>query len=315
MERKKPISVIFDTDIGGDCDDAGALALLHRLCDLGEAQLLAVTHCYSNPFKAGCIDAINTYHGREVPIGINYSIEKQTGRYDANLCREFPNKYPENTYGTDKGAPDTLTVLRRTLAEAEDNSVTLVIVGHFTSAAMLLQSTPDEISPLSGKELIEKKITRTVAMGGHFQPTTSFPSIIPEYNIRNDIPSAKLVCDEWPGELVLSGFEIGLQCISMQDYAVKAPKDDPVRRAYECHPEGCKLGRESWDHSAVLEAVRPGMYWDYHARGRIRINDDGVSSWEAEDEGKQTYLLPKVDFDEIRSTIDDLVCAHINGEK
>ena len=41
----KPVKIIFDTDIGGDCDDAGALALIHRLCDKGEAELLAVTHC------------------------------------------------------------------------------------------------------------------------------------------------------------------------------------------------------------------------------------------------------------------------------
>jgi hypothetical protein len=30
--------VIFDTDMNGDCDDTGALALLHALQDLGEAK-------------------------------------------------------------------------------------------------------------------------------------------------------------------------------------------------------------------------------------------------------------------------------------
>ena len=44
MENKKPVRIIYDTDLGGDCDDAGTLAMLHRLCDLGEAELLAVTH-------------------------------------------------------------------------------------------------------------------------------------------------------------------------------------------------------------------------------------------------------------------------------
>ena len=45
-----PETIIFDTDIGCDCDDAGALALLHRLCDKGEARLLAVTHCQNSPY-------------------------------------------------------------------------------------------------------------------------------------------------------------------------------------------------------------------------------------------------------------------------
>jgi hypothetical protein len=34
METKQKVKIVFDTDIGGDCDDAGALAMLHRLCDL-----------------------------------------------------------------------------------------------------------------------------------------------------------------------------------------------------------------------------------------------------------------------------------------
>ena len=67
-----PLKIIFDTDLGGDCDDAGTLAMLHRLCDKGEAELLAVTHCYATPWNAGAIDAINRYYGREVPVGINY---------------------------------------------------------------------------------------------------------------------------------------------------------------------------------------------------------------------------------------------------
>lgn len=49
----KKVKILFDTDIGCDCDDAGALALLHRLCDRGEAELLAVTHCYATPWVAG----------------------------------------------------------------------------------------------------------------------------------------------------------------------------------------------------------------------------------------------------------------------
>ena len=35
--------IIFDTDIGGDCDDAGALAILHEAQNAGKAELLAVT--------------------------------------------------------------------------------------------------------------------------------------------------------------------------------------------------------------------------------------------------------------------------------
>ena len=37
----QPVRLILDTDMSGDCDDAGALALLHALADRGECELLA----------------------------------------------------------------------------------------------------------------------------------------------------------------------------------------------------------------------------------------------------------------------------------
>ena len=85
MKSKK---IIFDTDIGWDCDDAGALALIHSLCNKGEAELLAVTATYYHRYVAGCIDAINRFYGRIVPVGVNYA------RRDTFVEAE----HPENTY-------------------------------------------------------------------------------------------------------------------------------------------------------------------------------------------------------------------------
>ena len=94
MDTKQKVKIVFDTDIGGDCDDAGALAMLHRLCDLGEAQLVAVTASYASPFVAGCIDAVNTYFGRKVPVGVCYDrTDKGAWIYGGALCKEFPNDY------------------------------------------------------------------------------------------------------------------------------------------------------------------------------------------------------------------------------
>jgi hypothetical protein len=39
--KKKPMVVIFDTDIGPDNDDVGAIAVLGALADSGEAKILA----------------------------------------------------------------------------------------------------------------------------------------------------------------------------------------------------------------------------------------------------------------------------------
>ena len=62
--------VIFETDMVGDPDDAGALALLHALADRGECEILAVMHNTSDPYTVGCLDAMNTFAGRpDIPTG------------------------------------------------------------------------------------------------------------------------------------------------------------------------------------------------------------------------------------------------------
>ena len=42
--RNQPIRVIFDTDMGSDCDDVGALSLLHVYADMGRAKIIGTVY-------------------------------------------------------------------------------------------------------------------------------------------------------------------------------------------------------------------------------------------------------------------------------
>ena len=65
-----PPNIIFDTDMGGDCDDVGALFMLHGAIERGDVKLLATMGCTSSEVIAPAIDAINTWFGRpEIPVG------------------------------------------------------------------------------------------------------------------------------------------------------------------------------------------------------------------------------------------------------
>src|SRR5512132_2023593 len=65
-----PINIILDTDMHTDCDDVGALAVLHALADEGKVRIVAVMHTAPAPFGPRCVDAINTYYGRgNIPVG------------------------------------------------------------------------------------------------------------------------------------------------------------------------------------------------------------------------------------------------------
>lgn len=69
-EPPAPVTLIFDTGIGNDVDDALALGVIHALQAHGHCELLAVTITKDHALAAPFVDAINTFYGRgEVPIG------------------------------------------------------------------------------------------------------------------------------------------------------------------------------------------------------------------------------------------------------
>ena len=72
---KKPEKIIFDTDMGSDCDDAGALALLHTYADMDKAEILGCIYSSGKvPYGAGVVQAINIRYGRaDIPVGANYN--------------------------------------------------------------------------------------------------------------------------------------------------------------------------------------------------------------------------------------------------
>lgn len=163
--------IIFDTDIGGDCDDAGALAILHECGRAGKSELLAVTIGTMSPYAAGCAAAINRWYGHEVPVGQTKTapsgedatfFEKSYGKH---IAETYENAY----FGENAKVPeDAVRLLRKTLAENRGEKITLVVVGSCINIAALLESDGDDISPLSGKELLEKEAEEISFMGCFF---------------------------------------------------------------------------------------------------------------------------------------------------
>lgn len=317
--------IIFDTDIGWDCDDAGALALIHSLCNKGEAQLLAVTATYYHKYVAGCIDAINRYYGRIVPVGVNYSrvdtfVEAEHPEntyvgYAKPICIEFPNCYKDGK------AEDSIRLMRKTLANQEDNSVTIVATGTLSCLAQLVKSDADDISELSGAELIKKKVERTVVMGGRFKATWPMPivercvgELVAEYNIKGDIHSAQTVCDNWPGELVFASYELGNYCITLKNVQYDEKIPNPVAYAYKLF--GFSKGRESWDLTAALHGIRPNYdYYYLHEFGKVNVSDEGITTWEKSDNFRQSYLLPRKDYSFVEDDIEEIIESELPNVK
>ena len=165
MEKRR---IILDTDIGPDCDDCGALAILDRACADGKIDLLGVTHCTSDLLSVDVIAAINDWFVVSAPIG-------QTDRKEFFADATKYTKPVSDTYrASGKNAPATekpVPLLRRLLAE--NTGVTFVLIGPLGNLADLLDSEPDEISPLDGVSLVRKSVDKVVIMGGNFENTAT----------------------------------------------------------------------------------------------------------------------------------------------
>ncbi|MDC0936595.1 nucleoside hydrolase [Pirellulales bacterium] len=306
---REPTRLIFDTDMGNDVDDALALGVIHALEDQGECKLLAVTITKDHELCAPYIDAVNTFYGRpSIPIGVVRNGPTKNDSRFLPLAREQQNgslRYPHDLL-SGKEAEDATAVLRRTLAQQPDHSVVIAQVGFSTNLARLLKSKPDEHSPMNGRELVGAKVRLLSIMAGAFELING--KIHREYNVAIDIPPARQLTKDWPTPVVFSGYEIGY-AICYPASSIESDFDyvdhHPLPESYQLY-KPTPHERPCWDLTSVLYAVRPdGGYFDVSPAGKVTVNDDGSTEFEARAEGRHRYLL--VDADQIVKTKSALV--------
>lgn len=301
--QNKPVNLIFDTDMAPDYDDVGALAMLHAMADSNEVTILATVASNKCETAVPCIEVINTYFGRpDIPLGAakGDAPDRSTWHKGLRWTDELPARYPHRVKST-SASDDAVEVYRKVLSEMPDGSVTIVTVGFFTNLRNLLLSQPDKISPLTGRELIKAKVKQLVSMAG------KFPEGI-EFNVEVDARSSQLVFQEWPTPIILSGFEIGEQILTGKRLAASGIKGSPIIDTFSmCLPQDDPKGRNSWDETAVLVAVR-GIrdYFDIE-RGTITVLDNGSNIWEKNEKGMHSRLLFKMPKDQLTKVIEDMM--------
>jgi inosine-uridine nucleoside N-ribohydrolase len=296
------VRVILDTDFGNDCDDAGALAILHQMAYRGEAEILATMYPMNDSMGAPAIDAVNTYYGKpNIPVGTYKGHYEYKGKHNDFYNSRLVNNFPNDLRSGNK-APDAIALYREILSGQPDQSVTIVVVGPQRLVADLLMSKPDSFSDLDGPALIRKKVKQLVAMG------TEYPQG-DEWNIKICPDAAQLVANEWPTPIVYSGFEIGFPIKTGERLITETPLTNPVRMAFETNPMVDSVkNRHSWDETAVLYGVRGASdYWTV-GYGTVEIAADGKNKWAA-NENRHAYLIQKKPVEEMKKVIEDMMVA------
>ena len=285
-----PPTVIFDTDMGSDCDDAGALACLNALADAGELKILGVIFSSGkNRYGVGTCDAINTWYGRgDLPLG-------QYAGTDVGDPRDsYTKRIATDTerFGHDvvDKAPDLVAVYKKLLESQPNGSVTICTVGHPHGLVHLLRDK-------RGGELVRAKVKRWVAMGTggwNFQAMG-----MSEY--------CQELLDKWTLPFYMS--PNGRSIRTGNRLLPKTPETNPVREAYRLWGKGTAItkGRSSWDQIAVLFVARPDLF-NIKSSGRIERLADGKVVWnEKVDRPNHHLVLPKPSDDEMAAIIEELM--------
>ncbi|MGN6398117.1 MAG: nucleoside hydrolase [Mucilaginibacter sp.] len=302
QRKAVPVPVIFDSDMGPDYDDVGAITILHALADKGEAKILATMASTNYEGVAGVLNIFNTYFNRpDLPIGVpkgNALSLRDWQHWTDTLLAKYPHQLKTNNQ-----AADAVSLYRKLLAGQPDNSVTIVTVGFLTNLSNLLNTSGDSYSPLTGIGLVKKKVKQLVCMAG------KFPSGW-EFNVMKDAQASKNVYDNWPTQIIFSGFEIGVKIkAGLPLINNKTIANSPVKNAFRIAIPMARedsLGRSSWDETAVLIAIKGYSQWYTLHSGKMKVADDGSNAWDDTANG-QAYIAEKVNYTVVQDLINQLI--------
>ena len=287
---KETKQIIFDTDIGMDCDDAAALGILLNAHKRGECEILAITASTGRDGATATVNAICDYYGvNGIPVG----------RMKRMLQCDGVNNYARavmEKYGTEDVETDAVPLLRKTLAEAA-GKVSVIAVGPLSNLEELLKSKSDEFSPLCGADLVKQKVDKLYVMIGSF-PQNFGGKRFREWNLLQDVPAARYVIENWGTKKVYLPHEIGAAVFtemgknenpvwySMKNFAIANGVD--ISNGYR---------RESWDPVTCMIALNENNpLFIYSPEGTVTVDEECVTLFEEKSGGLDKYLSVNSDL-------------------
>lgn len=289
------LKIMLDTDMGSDCDDVGALSLLHSFSNMNKLEILSVTHCASEIGGAVTVKAINEFFGKgDIPVG-----RYVTKPFLEEDCCKIYTSVISSDYLLSNEMPSfepAVRVMRRCLAG--NRGVTMISIGMLNNFVELLESSADDISPLTGVELISLSVKELYVMGGNFENLD-----MAEYNIKSDVQAAQKIATCFPAPIIYCGFELGEKVLTGECFKKDA---NPMGKAYSIYSENGI--RESWDPITVFCAIEhKSDLFTRRENKTITFTDEGKVV--LRDGGKDSYVVMKGTVERISEAIEK--CMYI----
>ncbi|OGV50898.1 MAG: hypothetical protein A2X49_05645 [Lentisphaerae bacterium GWF2_52_8] len=174
---KKPVSIILDTDIGGDIDDTWALAMLLKSPELNPRLVVSTTA--NTVYRAKIIAKfLERNGGSEIPVGIGLKGESdgprelQKGWVDEYSLEQYPGPLFED------GIAGMIEIIQKSNEE-----LSLIAIGPMTNIAEMIRRVPG----------ITKNVNLVAMMGSINRHHDNAPGAIAEFNVVKDISAAQTV--------------------------------------------------------------------------------------------------------------------------
>ena len=292
--------IILDTDIGSSTDDLFAMQMLYNYASQGRCYLLGVVVDRMGDTNAVVADIMNNYYGfPKLPLAL-----ERNGTYNryafinytpiAQFTDDEGNLMFARTYSDYSVLPDGYVLYRRLLAQAPDGSVTIMLTGIPSTIANLLTSGADQYSPLSGVELVRRKVKRLyfmatkLTLGGEQNASIG-------YNIGMHPEAASTLFELWPDEvdIILSPSAAG----DGVDYTPEQVISDinwtdthPLKQVYMHYD--CNTGQRMWDPMLPIQEIEGEGTFALSPRGHLTLTADGHANFTYDPEGNCRFQMP-----------------------
>lgn len=289
---------ILGTDWWTDCDDAVAIRLITRFIKKGDINLKGIIINACMEYSFASLKGFLSNEGIEnIPMAIDLSATDFGGspsyqkRLKDSFCPDICN--PKES--------DPVKLYRRLLAESEKN-LEIMEIGYLQVVSKLLESEPDEISPLNGLELVKKKVKKFWVMAGKWDKDGE-----KENNFCRNERSRKageIFCRLCPVPVTFLGWEVGFDVIT----GGKLLKEDALYKVLCDH--GSVNGRSSWDPMLVLMAVTG----DEETAGYSVVTgtawldkDTGENHFTENENGSHKYVVKKFENSYYEKAINEII--------
>lgn len=288
--------VILDTDIGSSTDDLFTMEMAYRYEDEGRCKLLGIVVDREGEDYAALADVMNTYFGHaNVPIGL-----ERNGIKTPRVFIDYRNLYKlttgkgepmfKQTVSDYSTLPDGWKLYRQLLASQPDHSVSICSLGFVSCLTQLLASEPDDLSLLSGVELVRQKVKCLYLMAGIFTSSEE-----PEYNFLQAPEFAKKFFELWPRDVdaVFSPMEVGNEIEYKPETVISdISRTDihPIKQVYMNY--NCDTGQRMWDPMTLIQAVEGDAMFSLSERGIVSLTSKIGTSFTPSATGNHRYQKP-----------------------